>query len=167
MLCRILDQLQGQKYTHTVSSFFNSRPDPISDSCHVVRFSLPAARCVSFKRFCGVMRANSATRSWGRKVLIIAQLGRPKNSSLHRLPKVPYLNVQLCDSGVDVLSDRTLPVNGERRSSGSLHKFTPDNRVWLSGVAFQLDLDVPFLLGLFHERVQILTPKNLGAKWCW
>lgn len=97
-------------------------------------------------------------------MLIIVQPGRPKNSCLYHLPKVPYLDVQLCDSSVDVLSDRTLPVNGERRSSGPLHKLAPDNYVWIPGVALQLDLDVPLLLCLLHERVQILTSKNLNDK---
>ena len=34
-------------------------------------------------------------------------------------------------------------------------------------MAFQLDLDVPIFLGLFHKRVQILTTENLNGKWCW
>ena len=87
--------------------------------------------------------------------------------SLSRLPEVPDLDIQLCDGSVDILSNCALSVNGKRCVSGPFDKIAPDNYVRLPGVSFQLDLDVPFLLGLFHERIQILTTKNLNDGWRW
>jgi len=59
------------------------------------------------------MRANSATRSWGRKVLIPGESRRWVKIILSRLPEVPDLDIQLCDSSVDILSNRTLSVDGK------------------------------------------------------
>lgn len=77
-------------------------------------------------------------------------------------PEVPDLDIQLCDSGVDILSNCALSVDGERCVSSPLDELALDNYVRLPWVAFQLDLDVPLLLGLFHKRVQILTTKDLN-----
>lgn len=84
---------------------------------------------------------------------------------LSHLPEVPDLDIQLCDSSVDILSNRTLSVDGKRCVSGPLNKLAPDDYVRLPWVAFQLNLDVPLLLGLLHKRVQILTTENLNDGW--
>jgi hypothetical protein len=84
-----------------------------------------------------------------------------------RLPEVPDLDVQLRNGSIDVLSNRTLPVNGKRCIPGPLDKVALDDYVWLPRVAFQLDLDVPLLFGLFHKRIQVLATKDLSNQRSW
>ena len=72
------------------------------------------------------------------------------------------MNIQFRDGGIDIFSNCALPVDGKRRIPGPFDKLAPDDYVRLPGLALQLELDVSILLGLFHERIQILTTKNLG-----
>lgn len=90
--------------------------------------------------------------------------GRLISGGLCRIPEISHLNIQLCYSAVDVLSNRALSVDRERGGSGPLDELTSNNCVWLPRVAFQFDFNMPLLFRLFYEGVQILAPKNLGGK---
>ena len=95
------------------------------------------------------MRANSATRSCGRKVLIQDE---PKIFVKHRVPpEVPNLDIQLGNGSVHVFSDRTLSIDSERGGFGPLGELTLDDYVRLPGVALQLDFDVSLSFSLFYK----------------
>ena len=102
------------------------------------------------------MRANSATRSWGKNVLCPKHKGCCGDRCCAMcIPEIADLHVQLCHSGVDFSARGRFAVERERCALRVPLDRPTDDKILLATRAFQFDLDVPGLLIVLDVRVHV------------